>query len=623
MLLRYRDLAGAWRTVSPETLARVLRELDRPADPPDGGPTIAPAGATPGRIRRTPSVVVARQSSGGPFVARLPGRSNRAARPVLWRAEGTDRWRRLRLDNSRPGRIIHPGPLPFGCHGLRVAGAARSERSLLVVTPRGRPRFRAVRRWGIFAPVYALRDERTWGCGDLTALERLGEWAASHGASVLATLPLLPAFLDRPFEPSPYRPVSRRFWNELYLDPRRTPEFARSRSAQRFVRSRAFRRRVAALEGRAYVDFRGAAKLNREVLERMLRTFGSAPPARRAAFGRFVERTEGVREYARFRASFEGDRRRAVLYHLFAQWLVEEQLAAVAERLRARGIDLYFDLPLGVHPDGFDAQRDAGLLARSMSIGSPPDPGVPEGQDWDFPPWNPGHLRDAGYRPWVEAIAHHLRVARLLRIDHALGLHRVFWIPRGRPPSDGAYVRFRPEELYAILVAEASRANAEIVGEDLGTVPRELRPALRRHGLYHLYVAQLEWDGTGSTRALRPDSVASVNTHDHPPFAAYWRERRRGPPSPALRGLLRPREHRSDAFRRVIQRLARSRAGVVLVNLEDLWGERRPQNVPGRSGARMFSRRCRLDLATVQRHGEWNTLLDSIDSLRRGEAGRA
>ena len=600
ILLRYRDLEGRWRTASEPTLNALLRVLEEP----------------PARSPGFPPVVVVRGGARPPRNFALPGPSGPGRSRVFLRSEGTGKWRRLRFD--RRGRVVLPKGTSFGCHELRVDRAGRRSSSRLVLAPARLPSGGPSRRWGVFAPVYALRDESTWGCGDLTAFERLGEWAASLGASVLATLPLLPAFLDRPFEPSPYRPVSRQFWNEVYLDPRRTPEFARSSAAQRYVRSTAFRRRVAGLERRPYVDFRAVAKLRREVIERMLRSFDRAPSARRTAFRRFTQRTAGIREYARFRASFERDRPQAVRYHLFVQWLVDEQLLAVAARLRALGIDLYFDLPLGVDPRGFDAQRHAALLARSMSTGSPPDPGVPGGQDWGFAPWHPRRLRDSGYRPWIDALAHHFGVARILRIDHALGLHRLFWIPRGAPPANGAYVRFPAEPLYATLVAEAARAGAEVVGEDLGTVPPELRPALRRNGLLRIFVAQLEWDGPGSMSLPPADCVASLNTHDHPPFATYWKDRTvRRTGAPDRTGRFPSGERAPEAFRRATDLLARSAASLFLINLEDLWGERQAQNVPGRSGTRLFSRRFRDDLGALRRSRRWSELLSSVDSLRR------
>jgi 4-alpha-glucanotransferase len=468
-------------------------------------------------------------------------------------------------------------------------------------------------------PIYALRDDRTWGCGDFRALERVGIWAARHGATVLSTLPLLPAFLDRPFDPSPYRPVTRSFRNELFLDPVSTPEFRRSARLRARVRSKEFRRRVAALERRDHVDFRAAARLKREILEAMLREFRRAPSARRRAFRRFVEAHEDLEEYSTFRASLERNRPGAREYHRFVQWLSAEQLEAVARRLRRHGIVLALDLPIGTHPRGFDALREAGLLAASIHVGSPPDPGVPRGQDWGFAPYVPQRLRRTGYAPWVRALRHELAVSRVLRIDHVLGLHRLFWIPEGRSPRAGAYVRQPVEELYAVVLGEAARAGATIVGEDLGTVPPGLRPELRRRGLLGMYVAELEWDGPGPPRPIPRECVAMLNTHDHLPFAGYWARRdRTARASPSRReGFPEGATATPVALRTALERLARSRAVLLIVNLEDAWGETRPQNVPGSAG-RNFARRFRWRTEEFTRNRSINQWLSSIGRLRRG-----
>ncbi len=442
-------------------------------------------------------------------------------------------------------------------------------------------------------------------------------WAARYGATLVVTLPLLPAFLDRPYEPSPYRPVSHRFWNEVYLDPTRTPEFRRSKSLRHRVQGRRFRERVARLERRESVDFRSVARLKRGVVEQMLDEFVRAPLSRRRAFRRFLETTPGVDDYARFRASGESDPARGAAYHRFAQWLVDEQLRQVERRLRRRGVILGLDLPLGTHPRGFDVQREARSYASGIRIGSPPDPGVPRGQDWNIPSFDPDRLRNSGYRPFADALRHQFEVAGLLRIDHVLGFHRLFWIPAGAAPRAGAYVRFPARDLYAVLLAEAARANAIVVGEDLGTVPPGLRSELRRRGLLALYVAELEWDGPGRPRAIPRECTASLNTHDHLPFAGYWVERVRAGRPPALGDGFPPTNvPASEAFRLATERLARSPARFVVVNTEDLWGETRPQNVPGERGAN-FTRRFRIDLATLRRNPRVAELLSTLDALRR------
>jgi 4-alpha-glucanotransferase len=610
ILTEYVDATGRMRRASPRTLRALLAAIGVRTDGAGRGRSgrAAPARPGPGVIRvRLP---VARRR------LRIPGLDRKRPRLRLWiRREGDPRWRALEVDTARTFRV--PAGLGPGVHSLRVDGSGPPRELALLVAPRRLAATAPERQWGVFAPVYALRDARTWGCGDLRTLEALGRWAAGLGATTVATLPLLPAWLDRPLEPSPYRPVSRRFWNELYLDPRSTPEFRRSRYLRRWTRSTVFRRRVATLEREPFVDFRSVARLKRTVVERMLREFARAPASRRRAYRRFVRRTEGLVEYARFRAHAESGGSRSEEYHRFAQWLTDEQLRGVARRLRRRGVRLALDLPLGAHPRGFDAEAEAELCARAVHVGSPPDPGVPGGQDWNFAPWIPERLRDVGYRPFADALRHQFSVAGILRVDHALGLHRLFWIPAGARPRDGAYVRSRAPELYDVLVAEASRAGAEVVGEDLGTVPPELRPALRRRGLLSVYVAELEWDGPGRPRAIPRGSVASLNTHDHLPFAGYWAARAGRTSFASVRaGFPPPSTPAAEAVRIATERLARSPARLLLVNLEDLWGETRTQNVPGMPG-RQFARRCARTLESLRRDRASAEWLCTLDALRR------
>lgn len=621
VLPAYVDATGVRRRVPAGSLVRVLRALGVEVPSVVGGrPSGRRVGPRPRRPASTPLVVSVNGT--GPRTLALPHSLGRGVRPrsASLRVEGRPRWEGVRV--RRNGSLVFRRPLPFGVHRLRLVLRSTERELPLVVAPRRLERSPGPARWGLFAPVYALRDRSTWGCGDFTALESMGSWAARLGASVVTTLPLLPAFLARARDASPYRPVSRRFWNEVYLDPSRTPEFRRSRRLREYVRSSRFRRRVARLERLPHVDFPAVARLKREVVERMLDEFAVAPVSRRRAFRRFVRRTEGLEEYSRFRAAREADPARAETYHRFVQWLSDEQLRGVAARLRRRGVALGLDLPVGVHPDGFDARRDRALFVPGIRMGSPPDPGVPAGQEWGFAPWHPGRLRRAGYRPFADALRHQLSVAGLLRIDHVLGLHRQFWVPAGRAPREGVYVRFPSYELYAVVRAEAARASARIVGEDLGTVPPEVRPALARNGLLAVYVAQLEWEARGRPRRIPKGCVASLNTHDQLPFAGYWARRvsgtRRGARQRRRRfGGVLPGEGAASAFREASLRLARSPAEVVLVNLEDLWGEELPQNEPGRAGGQ-FTRRCRVSLSELRRDARVAELLSTVDALRKG-----
>ncbi|MGI0132310.1 MAG: 4-alpha-glucanotransferase [Thermoplasmata archaeon] len=609
----YIDVAGRERAARRSTLALLLRALN-----------VRVPGATGGVRRRDDDPVGPRVpphrivvgSPGSPIDLRsLAAAGDPLPRTIRLNVEGRTTWQRIVPSSN--ATLPLPRGTPPGRHRLRWARGTASRAVDLVLAPRRLPRGTRSRAWGLFAPVYAIRDAQTWGCGDLRALESLGTWAAQKGASILATLPLLPAFLGRSFDPSPYRPVSRGFWNEIYLAPTITPEFARSTELQRIVRSSTFRADVARLEALEHVDFRSVARLKRRVVERMVEEFGDAPERRRRAFRAFLRAVPEVRSYGRFRAAHEGHGPKAARYHVFAQWWMHEQIAGVAQRLRRRGLRLAFDLPVGVHPNGYDVGRDADAFVPSVHVGSPPDPGVPAGQDWGFPPWSPDRLRSLSYRPFAQALRHELAVAGLLRIDHVLAFHRLFWIPAGSPPRDGAYVRYPATEMYAVVNAEAARTGATIVGEDLGTVPPDVRPALSAHGWLGLYVAELEWDGPGPSRPIAEGSVVSLNTHDHLPFAGYWAVRAARGGAPERRdGFLASDRPTDVALRHALRALARSPARLLLVNVEDLWGETAPQNVPGTVGPN-FSRRFRIDLGTLFERADAAELLSTIDALRR------
>jgi 4-alpha-glucanotransferase len=523
-----------------------------------------------------------------------------------------------------------PGGLPWGYHRfcLELAGSLR-ETLIIVAPPKAYlpPGERDHHIWGVFLPLYALQTQRSWGSGDFSALEEMTAWCAQIGGGVVATLPLLPAFLEgEAFEPSPYLPVSQRLWNEFYLDITKIPELSQCPAAQARLGSLPFQGEIDAQRRSALVDYRRSMALKRQILEQLCQCLFSESSDRLKALRQFAAANPLVEEYARFRATGEklgtawrswpqpaeegdyneSDRR----YHLYVQWLAQQQFQSLSEAARRQKIRLYLDLPLGVHPDGFDAWRERAVFAGEVSVGAPPDTVFTRGQNWRFPPLHPEKAREHGHSYFIAYIRHHLRHAGILRIDHVMGLHRLFWIPRGLETSRGVYVHYPAEELYAILTLESHRHKTVIVGEDLGTVPPGVRPAMTRHGINGMYVLHYEL-ASNPKKALRPppaSSLASLNTHDIPPFAAFWRDldikqrlelglldgvgaqkeaRWRQTARKALLGFLRgkgfePKE--ADVYsvlRACLAFLSSSRARVVLVNLEDLWLETNPQNIPG------------------------------------------
>ncbi|MDY0170331.1 MAG: 4-alpha-glucanotransferase [Thermoguttaceae bacterium] len=474
--------------------------------------------------------------------------------------------------------------------------------------------------WGVFLPLYALHRESSDGAGDFSDLEALMEWTAGRGGSLVATLPLLATLWELTDDPSPYNPASRLFWNEFYLDPRRIPGFARGDCPPRSDPEAGL------------VDYRQEMAEKRRVLQSLAEAFFNADSPRREALVQECRKNPELEQFARFRAVGERQGRpwpqwpeplrsgtvgaadydeSVFRYHLFTQWQVEKQLEALAGHAQRLNLLWYLDFPLGVAGAGYDAWREPELFVRGASGGAPPDSFFTKGQDWGFPPFHPDNLRRQGYRYFIRALRNHLRYARVLRFDHVMSLYRLYWVPHGFPATDGGYVRYRMDELCAILTLESHRFGARIVGENLGTVPAAVNEALSRHRLDDMYVLQYETNPEkGPTlRPPPPTSVASVNTHDMPQFAAYWQgldiEDR------VDLGLFTPEEAEAEGARRSELRtqlaaflreeglldsdapdmaavleacqayLAKSPARIVLVNLEDLWGETGPQNVPG------------------------------------------
>ncbi len=264
--------------------------------------------------------------------------------------------------------------------------------------------------------------------------------------------------------------------------------------------------------------------------------------------------------------------------HVYAQWAMDAQMAELSDRLARRGQHLYLDLPVGAAADGFDTWIDRDAYAWGAAVGAPPDDFFALGQNWGFPPLQPEVGRAEGHRHLAECLRHHMAYAGMLRLDHVMGLHRLFWVPDGMEAHEGVYVRYPTDEQFAVVAIESHRSGCVVVGEDLGTVPDEVRDAMDRHRVLRSYVAEFSLLGGPSDALVAPDrrSVASVDTHDTPTFAA-WVE--------ALdqqdRDRLSAQVGTSDLLGGVLSTLADSDAPALLVTLEDLVGQTEPQNVPG------------------------------------------
>jgi len=568
-------------------------------------------------------------------------------------------------------RIVVPDRLPFGYHRLQLQVGGRTFDSHVLSAARQiYPATDDKRRsWGVFSPLYALTSKHSWGAGNFTDLELLFKFTAQMGADFIGTLPLLATFLDEPFNPSPYAPVSRLFWNEFYLDVARVAELRRSPAARAMIQSPGFVTELDRLRAAPLIEYRPLMALKRRVLEELLRTLMQRSSQRRTAFQQFVDTHPQARDYAAFRAKVERERRpwdfwpadqrdgrldandydvKAGQYHLYVQWLAREQMRALGERAQTSGQALYLDFPLGVNRDGYDVWREREVFALDASGGAPPDEFFTKGQNWGFPPLHPDGLRRQGYRYYVECLRRHLRHARMLRIDHVMGLHRLYWIPHGFGATEGVYVHYPAEEFYAILSLESHRHQARIVGENLGTVPPYVNSALARHGIHGMHVSQFCIADPAQAMADARGTVASLNTHDTPTFAGFWQEgdiddrialgllspadaqmrrQERAAGRAALLDYLKPCGWLQEPvpemltiLRAWLFQLASADADLVLVNFEDLWLEPSPQNVPGTWEERPnWKRKARFSLEQIRKMDSVTEILKTINQIRKRE----
>ncbi|MEU8773908.1 4-alpha-glucanotransferase [Streptomyces sp. NPDC048606] len=551
----------------------------------------------------------------------------RAERPlpptvVHWRGEDAPRalaalppGTRLRVTlEDGAGEVAWDPGLPLGVHRLTVRTPdGRTAGATLIVAPDRAPTA-PERAHGLLVQLYSLLSERSWGMGDLGDLAELARWAArTHGADFVQVNPLHAAVPGTPSDPSPYRPSSRRFPDPVHLRIEDVPEYAAcpEREALAALAERGGRLRREVLEKGALIDRDAVWELKRAALELLYAVPRS--PVREAAWRAFrAGQGEALERHAAWCATAAGeDPRERADFHAWLVWLTDDQLTAAQRAAREAGmaIGVVHDLAVGVHPDGSDALT-APFHARRAAVGAPPDAFNARGQDWGLPPWRPDALERAAYAPFRELLRGVFRYAGALRIDHVMGLFRLWWIPEGTPPARGAYVSYDGEAMLAVLVLEAHRAGAVVVGEDLGTVEPRVRRALARRGILGTSVLWFERDWSGDGEPLAPadwrrDCLATVTTHDLPPTAAKLtgghvelRDRlglltrpldvERGEDAEdtagwlgLLDGLGLETKTEEAAVRALYAFLLRTPARLVGVWLPDAVGDRRPQNLPG------------------------------------------
>ncbi len=509
------------------------------------------------------------------------------------------------------------------------------------------------RAWGFTLQLYSLRSASDWGMGDFGSLARFAALARRSGAAAVGLNPLHQLHLANPAACSPYSPLSRLHLNALYVDVgaaaamlKCTPPAVTQTDLQR-------------VRAEPLVDYPAVAALKIGALTRMHAEFLQRKPGTRQArqFSSFKTRQgESLRRMALYEAlnahfreadpnsygwlqwpapyqnpdspqtlQFGRDHAAELDFYCFLQWLADVQLAKAADCAKGMQIGLYRDLAVGVDANSVDVWADKGAFCLGISAGAPPDELNTEGQSWGLPPFNPHALRDRAYRPFIDVVRANMRHAGALRIDHVMGLRRLFCIPAGAPATEGAYVDFPLDDLAGILTLESRLNRCMIVGEDLGTVPPGFREHMARRRIFSCRLLYFEREDGGAFRDPREyphDAVVSTGTHDLPPLLGYWHAQD-AHSRDRLRSLLEDSGAEGtdlDFVSSVYRTLARTRAGVVLLQMEDALLQAVPVNVPGTtSGMPNWRRKLQLPVESMKDDVRFSTIVDALRRARSAE----
>lgn len=635
---QYHDAFGRLRQVEPAALDCLVEALSR-----DGN-------LQPHHMPRT--VVLRRNREALAWLDAPAGTG------VVWTVEGSER---IAQGVGEAPHIRLPHDLPFGSFTLRMNFAGESDEVTLLVAPeRAFQGENDARIWGFAVQLYGVRSRRNWGHGDFTDLAALIDLAAERGAAAIGLNPLHALFDDHAEDASPYSPNSRLFLNTLYIDVEAAPGFPGLDAA-------GLRDDVKHLRQSEFVNYAGVAATKLKGLQLAYENFRSgAFPGDQQLFEAFrAERGETLQRFAVFEwlrrhqgmpwqdwptawrdadaaalAQLREQHGREIAFHEFLQWVAHEQLNACCERIRQRGLKLglYLDVAVGVSTAGFDAWSDRDTVLDAVSVGAPPDTLNLEGQNWGLAGTNPAALEQDRFEPFRRMLRASMRYAGAIRLDHVLGLKRLFLIPRGMGATHGSYVRFPFEPLLAVAAQESVANRCIVIGEDLGTVPEGFRETLADWGLWSYQVMMFEREGDGGfcpPDRYRANALATFNTHDLPTFAGWMSdhdlnvkraigldpgedEAGRSFARAKLRDALGLSE-RSDAdFPAVASFLARTPSRLLVIAMEDIFGVLDQPNIPGTVHEHPnWRRRLPVNLEDMAHDSRLATLSDIMVSAGR------
>ena len=599
--------------------------------------------------RLLPELPVVR--SGETLESRL---SEKCSLPAVWTLTGEGSAHR---GTTSDGVVHWPNDLKPGVYRLKLTDASGLIENLpLIVAPPAAFSGEFDRDWLVAVQLYSIRSARNWGIGDFTDLQALIRFAAEAGAAGVGLNPLHALFDDRPAECSPYSPNSRQFLNALYIDVESLrgvgpnadarAEMARLRTTDMVdyaavadLKWRALRRayevqRAALKDDTDFASFRA----ERGPVLRRFACFEVLRHARKTPWWEWADwSSPSPTQYETFAAGAAADE---IAFIEFVQWVADRQLRACRDLANELGmaVGLYLDIAVGVQNDGFDAWDERNAISRHLGVGAPPDPLNTAGQSWGLAGYNASGLEERGFAPYREMLRASMRYAGAIRLDHILGLQRLYLVPHGYPPNEGVYVQMPFEAMLAVTALESVANRCVVIGEDLGTVPDGFRDALARWGIWSYRVMMFEQDYHSKAffraDAYPPSALVTFNTHDLATFAG-WRslsdlalkrsigidpgesDDGRRHAVAMLHNVLRDAHIEGDDFNAVIRFLARTPSRLLAISLEDLLAVIDQPNIPG----------------TVNEHPNWRQRLPAnvedyarvvdISALRSATAERA
>ncbi|OED43816.1 4-alpha-glucanotransferase [Endozoicomonas sp. (ex Bugula neritina AB1)] len=463
-------------------------------------------------------------------------------------------------------KVVLPKNLPLGYHTLMIAGIA--EQCSLIVAPEvcfePEPLEQGQKIWGSSVQLYSVRSKTNWGIGDYKDLEMLGRELGKNGADIVGLNPVHALYPANPLHCSPYSPSSRVFGNVLYINPEMVPEFTGCKKARKLVSSSDYQQRLNAVRDLDFVDYQESAALKLPVLEILFDHFKKKElkknTKRAQTFKTFCqERGDSLRQYATFEALYEHFKQLDIMnwgwpcwpkvyqtpdtkevkafaakhkdrlqYFEYLQWLAEEQIdiAQKAAKKASMMVGIYRDLAVGVDRGGADVWSDRRLYVLDASTGAPPDALGPKGQNWGLPPFNPVVLQEQGYEPFIELIRNSMNNCGALRMDHAMGLFRLWWCPNDKGAAYGAYVHYPLQDLLGIIKLESQRQQCLVFGEDLGTVPQEITDSLPPARFYSSVMGIFNQQGNEylPAKEFKKKALATLVCHDTPTLRGWWQE---------------------------------------------------------------------------------------------------